>query len=224
MAKGNIIVLNEEVPITIKEITKYPNGTQILLYNISEFPVTLFPQDQIGGVSSVYQLIKVPVIDANYIIPAGGFVLLFSYSDYWVVDGLRTEMLTNYATEANAGILEVANESETLSLSVNDKIITPAKLNILTATEARKGLLEVADSAEAIALSVDNKIMTPVKVALLKASNDNIKNNVSDKFVEPSGLLIHNDWVNITSFGTNWSQYSTFTVSYKKMNNGTNYW
>ena len=70
------------------------------------------------------------------------------------------------ATEDEAGILEVATQVETDAGVLDDKIITPLKLNDRQATEDLTGIIELANTAEAnldVAID-DERAITPVKL------------------------------------------------------------
>lgn len=71
-----------------------------------------------------------------------------------------------FATEDEAGILEVATQVETDDGTLDDKIITPLKLNDRQATEDLTGIIEIANTAEANEdVATDNeRAITPAKL------------------------------------------------------------
>jgi len=78
------------------------------------------------------------------------------------------------ATEDEAGILEVATQVETDAGVLDDKIITPLKLNDRQATEDLTGIIEIANTAEANldVATDDERAITPVKLDGRTATED----------------------------------------------------
>ena len=69
------------------------------------------------------------------------------------------------ATEASAGIVELADNAETQAGTDGEKAVTPAGLASVTSTETRRGLVELAIQDEADAGTDTEKAMTPALVA-----------------------------------------------------------
>ena len=75
------------------------------------------------------------------------------------------------ATESVAGIVELADDTETQTGTDGEKAVTPAGLASVTSTETRRGLVELATQEEADAGTDTERAMTP---ALVKRIADNI--------------------------------------------------
>lgn len=85
--------------------------------------------------------------------------IIISFNDELLIDDIPT------ATESIRGIAEVATQAETNAGTLDDKIITPLKLNDRTATETRTGIAEIATQAEVTTGTDDTRIITPLKLA-----------------------------------------------------------
>jgi len=68
------------------------------------------------------------------------------------------------ATEDTAGVLEIATQVETDAGALDDKIITPLKLNDREASEILTGIIAIADQAETDAGTEPDKAITPEKL------------------------------------------------------------
>lgn len=90
--------------------------------------------------------------------------IIISFNDELLIDDVPT------ATETQRGIAEVATQVETNAGALDDKIITPLKLNDRTATETRTGIAEIATQAEVTTGTDDTRIITPLKLATFAAS------------------------------------------------------
>ena len=75
-----------------------------------------------------------------------------------------------YATEMNAGIVELATNAEAQAGTDNTRAITPATLQQVTATETRKGVVELASTAEAQAGTDNTRALTPAALQAVTAT------------------------------------------------------
>jgi len=112
-----------------------------------------------------------------------------------VSDTLRTVMAAiaelgalvdsvNYATETEAGLVELATAAEVATGTDGARVITPAGLAALTATLTRKGLVELATTAEFLAGTDGTRAVTPL------AWSGNISTGNPGYIRFPAGLLI----------------------------------
>lgn len=85
--------------------------------------------------------------------------IIISFNDELLIDDVPT------FTETVRGIGEAATQVETNAGALDDKIITPLKLNDRTATETRTGIAEIATHAEVTTGTDDTRIVTPLKLA-----------------------------------------------------------
>lgn len=76
-----------------------------------------------------------------------------------------TTIAATVATDAAAGIVELATNGEAQTGTDTVRAVTPAALAAVTATETRAGLVELATSAEAIAGTDTARAITPAGLA-----------------------------------------------------------
>lgn len=70
------------------------------------------------------------------------------------------------ATETVAGVIEIANATEVVTLTDNTRSVTPLGLSNLTSTESRIGLVELATQTETNLGTDDSRVVTPLKVSV----------------------------------------------------------
>jgi hypothetical protein len=68
------------------------------------------------------------------------------------------------ATQTVKGVAEIATTAEAQAGTDDERIITPKKLQDVTATDTRKGVIELATTAEAEAGSDNSRAVTPAKL------------------------------------------------------------
>lgn len=75
------------------------------------------------------------------------------------------------ATESTKGVAEIATTAEAQAGTDDERIITPKKLQDVTATELRKGVVELASDAETITGTDTNRAITPANLAARTATD-----------------------------------------------------
>ncbi len=75
------------------------------------------------------------------------------------------------ATETVKGVAELATTAEAQAGTDDERILTPAKLQAVTATTTRKGVVELATDAEVTALTDTARAVTPAGLAALTPSS-----------------------------------------------------
>lgn len=103
----------------------------------------------------------------------GGVVFAVSTLDPIVIGttsvtfGTTNFATVSSATEAAAGIAEIATQAETNTGADDTRIVTPLKLNTRTASETLTGIAEIATHAETNTGADDARIVTPLKLKTL---------------------------------------------------------
>ena len=87
-----------------------------------------------------------------------------------IVSGTIDNARLNQATSSVAGIVELADNTETQTGTATDRAVTPAALASRTATDARAGIVELATNAETQAGTITTLAVTPAGLASRIAS------------------------------------------------------
>ena len=72
------------------------------------------------------------------------------------------------ASTTQSGIVELATDAETQSLSDATRAVTPSNLGALAASTTQRGIVELATDAEARALSDTGRVLTPSNLAAMR--------------------------------------------------------
>lgn len=86
------------------------------------------------------------------------------------------------ATESKAGILPIASDAEANALSVDNRIITPAK--IPRASDIQRGLIEIATGAEVADLTDALKAVVPARIPKASTTQQGIAQHASNAQVD----------------------------------------
>lgn len=134
---------------TVKEVGLYTAGNVLLaVYSQSAAIIT-------KGAGTVALIAADLVITG---IPAGSVTVGDTTFDY------------PQASETTKGVAEIATTAEAQAGTDNERIITPAKLQTVTATETRKGVIELATVAEVQTGTDTTRAVTPAGLAARTAT------------------------------------------------------
>lgn len=89
-------------------------------------------------------------------------------------DGTNWAPFVPLATDAVAGLIEIATQGEVNAGVDGNRAVTPLTLESKIANESNAGVLRVATIAEALALANDARAITPAKLASLIASGSQL--------------------------------------------------